>query len=70
MEEAELLLDDDILNPRNFLNNIYQNDQFLMMKSDLENAIIDNTKLEVERKHMISDADKVLEDLTKWKKER
>lgn len=41
-----------------------------MMKSDLENAIIDNTKLEVERKHFISDADKVLEDLTKWKKER
>lgn len=40
------------------------------MKSDIENAIIDNTKLEVERKHFISDADKVIDDLSQWKKER
>ena len=32
--------------------------------------MIENTKLEVERKHMISDADKVLDDLKRWKQER
>ena len=29
MDEAQELLDNDVLGPRGFLNNIYQNDQFL-----------------------------------------
>ena len=40
------------------------------MKSQLESDLIENTKLEVERKHMISDADQVLADLKRWKEER
>ena len=58
MEEAEKMLDDDdVLGPRGFLNKIYQDDNFLQIKGNLEHAIIENTKLEIERKDMLNDAD-------------
>jgi hypothetical protein len=62
--------DDELLNPRNFFNNMYQNDDFMRMKSGLENEIINQTKQEVERKHIIKDFDSVLADLDKWKEGR
>ena len=50
-------LEDEALDPRNFLNGMYSNDNFLKLKSQLENEIIEQTKQEVERKHMIKNAD-------------
>lgn len=62
--------EDDALDPRNFLNGMYSNDNFLKLKSQLENEIIEQTKQEVERKHMIKDADTYIADLNRWREER
>ena len=62
--------DEDALDPRNFLNGMYSNDNFLKLKSQLENEIIEQTKQEVERKHMIKDADSYIADLNRWREER
>lgn len=62
--------DDDILNPRNYYNNIYQNENFLQIRRNIENETIEQTKHEVERKHLIQDADRVLEELSEWKSKR
>lgn len=40
------------------------------MKQQLENELIDNTKQEVERKHMIKDVDSAISDLNLWRLER
>ena len=58
------------MHPRNFLSNIYRNDDFLKVKTHFENDLIKQTKDEADRKHFISDVDSVLKDLDKWKKER
>ena len=44
---------EDALNPRNALNYMYQNDNFMQLKSQMENEIVENTKQEVERKYML-----------------
>ena len=62
--------DEEALDPRNFLNGMYSNDNFLKLKSQLENEIIEQTKQEVERKHMIKDADSYIADLNRWREER
>ena len=51
------------MNPRNFFSNMYQNDGFMQLKSNIENDIITFTKQEVERKHMIKDCDRILAEL-------
>lgn len=58
------------MDPRNFLNNMYQNDNFLEMKAHMQNEIIEQTKAEVERKYLIKDCDSYLTDLQKWKDDR
>ena len=62
--------EDDDLNPRNFLSNLYQNDEYIKLKQNTEKQLIDAAKEEVERKKMIEDADKVLKDLQQWKQKR
>lgn len=61
---------EELLNPRNFYNHLYQNDDYLKLKSSLENEVIMQTKLEVERKCFLHDVDSALADLQKWKEER
>lgn len=58
------------LNPRNALNYMYQNDSFMALKAQMENEVIENTKQEVERKYMLQDCDRVLEEHNKWKEEQ
>ena len=55
--------EDDILNPRNFLSNLYQNDAYIKNKKNMEEQMIHAAKEEVERKNMIEDADQCLKDL-------
>jgi hypothetical protein len=62
-QELADLDDEDDMNPRNFFSNMYQNDGFLQLKSNIENDIIQQTKQEVERKHMILDCDRILQEL-------
>ena len=61
---------DESMDPRNFMSGIYQNDEFMKLKSTFENELIDQTKAEVERKHIIQNADSVLADLKVWKAKR
>ena len=44
-EAAEIDIDDEtLMDPRNFLNGMYSNDNFLKLKSQIENEIIEQTK--------------------------
>ena len=49
---------------------MYQNDGFLQMKSAIENELITITKNEVERKHMLSDCDRFIQELQEERKLR
>ena len=49
---------------------MYSNDYFMNLKSKLENGIVEQTKLEVERKHLLKDFDSAISDLNLWKEER
>lgn len=62
--------EDEVLNPRNFLNKMYQNDGFLYMKAQFEKELIMQTKMEMERKYMLDDADRVLKELKEWREKR
>lgn len=62
--------DDDELNPRNFLSQIYQNDEFLSIKAQIEQDLIEQTKLEMDRKSFLRETDDVLSNLQKWKDDR
>jgi len=60
----------DILNPRNFYNNLYQDDSFKNFKEKNEEAVVEQAKQEVERKHFLSEMDDCLKDLHAWRKQR
>ena len=49
---------------------MYEDQNFLGMKNNLQEEIIAQAKQEVERKHIIKDCDTYIEDLQKWKEER
>lgn len=59
--------DDDCLNPRNFLSQIYENDEFISIKTQAEKEIIEQARLEVERKALLNEADDAIRDLERWK---
>ena len=61
---------DDELDPRNFLRNLYANDNYQQLKESTEKEIVSQAKLEVENKHFLADMDSFMNDLQVWKKTR
>ena len=57
----------DCMNPRNFLSQIYENDEFISIKTQAEKEIIEQARLEVERKAFLNEADEAIRDLELWK---
>ncbi|CDW74622.1 UNKNOWN [Stylonychia lemnae] len=64
--------EDDILNPRNFLANLYQDDNFMKIKEKLTEELINMLKQNVQKEQtqLMSDVDNYLVDLEKWKKKK
>ena len=61
---------DDELDPRNFLRNLYANDNYQKLKENTEKEIVSHAKLEVENKHFLGEMDVFMTDLEQWKKRR
>ncbi len=55
---------------RNFMTEMYANDEFLKIKEEQERQIQDQIQLEVEQKFLISQMDEVLGDLSKWRRDQ
>ena len=49
------------------MTELYADDNFLKYREAQEHRIVEEAKQEVERKHLISEMDGVLSDLTKWR---
>ena len=58
------------MNPRNFVSAIYENDDFLSIKTASEKEMIEQARLEVERKALLNEADDAIRELERWKKQR
>ena len=54
---------DDELDPRNFLRNLYANDNYQKLKENTEKEIVSHAKLEVENKHFLGEMDVFMTDL-------
>ena len=68
-EDKELLeLEEDILNPRNFHNNLYKDDNFRKIKEQLAEDLINMETVEMkQRKDLLYDVNKYLDDHNNWK---
>jgi hypothetical protein len=51
----------------NYMTELYADDNFLKYREAQEHRIVEEAKQEVERKHLLSEMDGVLSDLTKWR---
>eukprot|EP00347_Sterkiella_histriomuscorum_P024449 403331081 len=62
--------EDDILNPRNFLANLYQDDNFMKIKEKMTEDLIMSLKQNVmkEQQDLMCDVDQQLKELERWKK--
>ena len=71
-EQKELdELEEDILNPRNFHNNLYQNDNFQQIKEYLFKDLYDKKAVIKESKNYIDEETKdCIDDLNLWKANR
>ena len=49
---------------------MYQNDEFISIKTQAEKEIIEQARLEVERKALLNEADDAIRDLELWKMQR
>lgn len=61
---------EDEFKVRNFMTEMYANDEFLKIKEEQERQIQDQIQLEVEQKFLISQMDEVLGDLSKWRRDQ
>lgn len=61
---------EDEFKVRNFMTEMYANDEFLKIKEEQEQQIQDQIQLEVEQKFLISQMDEVLGDLSKWRRDQ
>ena len=62
-EIDSMLNTDDELDPRNFLRNLYANDNYQKLKENTEKEIVSHAKLEVENKHFLGEMDSFMTDL-------
>ena len=58
------------MDPRNFMRNLYADDNYIKIKEGTEKQIVAAAKTEVENKHFINEMDTLMAELNSWKNTR
>ena len=68
VDEVDSIL--EIQKNKNYLTELYADDQFLLHRIEFEEQIVQEAKDTVERQHLLSDMDQTIQSLAQWREDR